>query len=141
MPVLSGASVGVEASAAYTTAFQYFSEEVRTLQRLSVNRGVTRAEIKAAVLAVEKARIAYSRARDSVAQQLLDSPLRSALPAGLELSPAYTSEVAELLWECAGRPEGTAEADWYSAEEIIRLAREGTFHSSRAQVFQPVMST
>jgi hypothetical protein len=125
MPALNGASARVQASVAYETAFQYFSEKVRSLQRLRVDRGVPRAEIKAAVLAVEKARISYSRARDAVAQQLLDSPLRSALPTRLESSPAYTSGVAELLWEYAGRPEDTAEADWYSAEEIIRSAQEG----------------
>lgn len=129
---LSGASVGLEASTAYKAAFQYFSEKVRTLQLLGVKSGVTRAEIKAAILGVEKARFSYSRARDGVAQQLLDSPLKSALPAGVDSVPAYTSAVAELLWECAGRPEGTAEADWYSAEEIGRLAREGTFRSSGA---------
>ena len=121
---------GLEASTAYKAAFQYFSEKVRTLQLLGVKPGVTRAEIKAAILGVEKARFSYSRARYGVAQQLLDSPLKSALPAGVDSVPAYTSAVAELLWECAGRPEGTAEADWYSAEEIGRLAREGTFHSS-----------
>jgi hypothetical protein len=125
MPVLNGASVGVEASAAYKTAFQHFSEKVRALQHLKVSPGVTPVEIKEAVLAVEKARISYNAARDALAQQLLDSPLSNAPPAGVDSAPAYTSEVAELLWEWAGRPEHTAEADWYSAEEIIRLAREG----------------
>ena len=123
IPALNGASVGVEGWADYKAVFQYFSEKVRTLQRLSANPGVTRAEIEAAVLAVEKARISYSRARDTVAQPLLNSSSRSVFAARLEPSPASTSEVAELLWECAGRPEGTAEADWHSAEKIIQLAR------------------
>jgi len=112
----------LEASTAYKTAFQYFSEKVRTLQLLRVKPGVTRAEIKAAILGVEKARISYTR--NAVAQQLLDSTPNSGLPAGLDSAPAYTSDVAELLWDCAGRPEGTAEADWYSAEEIVRLSRD-----------------
>ena len=124
MPALNAASARLQAFGAYETAFQYFSEEVRSLQRLRADPDVTPAQIKAAVLAVEKARISYSRARDAVAQQLLDSPLRSALPTRLESSAAYTSGVAELLWEYAGRPENTAEADWYSAEEIIRSAQE-----------------
>jgi hypothetical protein len=135
--VSSGASVGVEAAAAYKQAFEYFSEKVRTLQQLKVNPGATRAEIEAAVLAVEKARISYNRARDTVAQQLLNSPLGSALPPGRDSSPAYTSEVAELLWEFAGRPERTAEADWYSAEEIIRLAREGFSTPQAPRGFNP----
>ncbi len=124
MPIISGASVGLGASTAYKMAFQYFSEKVRTLQLLRVKPGVTRAEIKAAILGVEKARISYSRSRNAVAQQLLDSTPNSGLPAGLDSAPAYTSDVAELLWDCAVRPEGAAEADWYSAEEIVRLSRD-----------------
>jgi uncharacterized protein (DUF2267 family) len=121
--VLSGGSVGAEVWEAYTAAFQNFSEEVRNLQRLTDDPTAARAEIEAAVLAVEKARIAYSEARDAAAELLLDSPLRSATSAEPNSSPAHTAEIAELLWEGAGKPEGTAEADWYRAEEIIRLAR------------------
>ena len=31
-------------------------------------------------------------------------------------------EIAELRWELAGKPEGTADDDWYRAEEIVRRA-------------------
>ena len=30
--------------------------------------------------------------------------------------------IAELLWESAGRPEGTADEDWRLAEEIVKRA-------------------
>ena len=69
VPTLSGASFGLEASTAYKAACQYFSEKVRILQLLGVKSGVTRAEIKTAVLGVEKAGFSYSRARDGVAQE------------------------------------------------------------------------
>ena len=42
------------------------------------------------------------------------------------LSPLGHSDdvraIAELLWESAGRPEGTAAEDWRRAEEIIEKA-------------------
>ena len=124
-PVVSESSVGAEVWAAYTTAFRNFSEKVRNLQRLT-DEPAARAEIEAAVLAVEKARIEYSRARDAAAELLLESPLRTSLSGGENSSPAHTAEIAELLWKGAGRPEGTAEADWLRAEEIIRRAGSGT---------------
>jgi len=30
--------------------------------------------------------------------------------------------IAELLWESAGRPEGTADDDWRLAEDIVKRA-------------------
>src|SRR5690348_1829732 len=106
MPILSEAPVESEASIAYKTAFRCFSEKVRALQRLRAKPNLTRAELKAAVLSVEKARVAYSRARNAVAQQLLSSTRKAALPAGGDTPQAYTAELAELLWEYAGKPEG-----------------------------------
>jgi hypothetical protein len=123
MLVMSEPTVGAGAWATYNKAFRNFSEKVRTIQHQAATRAAGPAEIEAAVLAVERARVAYSKARDAVAQQLLDSPRESVPRARLDLSPIHTAEVAQLLWECAGRPEGTAEADWYRAEEIIRAVR------------------
>ena len=120
--VLNGKQLGSEVWAAYDAAFQDFSEKVRNLQRLTDQPAASPAEIEAAVLAVEKARMAYSRARDAAAELLLDSPLTSSLPPKVKLSQVHTAEIAELLWERAGKPDGTADADWYRAEEIIRLA-------------------
>jgi phosphosulfolactate phosphohydrolase-like enzyme len=30
--------------------------------------------------------------------------------------------IAEVLWESAGRPEGTADEDWHLAEQIVQRA-------------------
>jgi hypothetical protein len=30
--------------------------------------------------------------------------------------------IAELIWESAGRPDGTAEEDWRRAEAIVKCA-------------------
>ncbi len=123
MPVTNGRTVGAEAWTAYKRAFRDFSEKVRNVQYQAAKPFVERTEIEAAVLALEKARVAYSHARDAVAQQLLDSQHENLSTVEAEPSPVHTAEVAKLLWESVGRPEGTAETDWYRAEEIIRAAR------------------
>ena len=109
---------------AYKRAFQQFSEKVRALQQLTASPAAARADIEAAILDVERAHQAYSQTRDALAQQLLGLPPVQDLPARLDLSRAHTAEVAELLWESAGKPEGTSEYDWRRAEEIIRLASQ-----------------
>jgi len=76
-----------------------------------------RQAIDAALLELEKARAIYHHQRDILAQQLLNSTLPE--PASLS---DRVKEVAELRWELAGKPEGTAEDDWYRAEEIVRRA-------------------
>ncbi len=80
--------------------------------------------IDAALLEMEKARVEYNRCRDVVAQQLL-SEQRPALHAtGNSTEPPAdrVRAIAELRWELAGRPDGTAEENWYRAEEIVRQA-------------------
>ena len=49
----------------------------------------------------------------------------SEIPHIMKLRIDMTKEVrpiAELLWESAGRPDGTADRDWRRAEEIVREA-------------------
>lgn len=74
-------------------------------------------ELEEAVVELERARIAYSRSRDEFAKQLLPGAVR---PQDL-LSSGGERQVrllAHLLWESAGRPEGTAEEDWHRAEKL-----------------------
>jgi hypothetical protein len=73
---------------------------------------------------VEKARAVYDGCRDALAQQLLPPSESANLP--FEDPPEAKTErvksIAELLWESAGRPEGTADEDWRKAEEIVKRA-------------------
>ena len=65
----------------------------------------------------------YNGARDSLVRSLLPSVLPS---------PEQTDHrqdvqaIAELLWESAGRPTGTAEDDWRRAEAIVESAIAAT---------------
>ena len=78
-----------------------------------------RQAIDAALLQLEKARVVYNYRRDILAQQLLNS---APVSATIQSSADRVREVAELRWELAGKPDGTADDDWYRAEEIVRLA-------------------
>lgn len=112
----------------YRRAFHEFSERVRHLQSLTTDPHPDRAAIEAALVEVEKARVVYDERRDALAQHLLRSP-RPHIVRTEDSSEAYAErvrDIAELLWESAGRPAGTADDDWHRAEEIVRRARTGT---------------
>ncbi len=77
------------------------------------------------MLELEKAHVTYIARRDEWVQLLLPSKT------GTLTKPARDTQhehdeciraIAELLWESAGRPEGTSEQDWHRAEEIVRMA-------------------
>jgi hypothetical protein len=114
----------MEAWRAYQRAFHEFSERVRSLQSLTTDPHPDRLAIEAALVEAEKARLAYDTCRDALARQLLPSSKRAALAS--QDSPEALNEhvkgIAELLWESAGRPNGTAEDDWRRAEEIVKQA-------------------
>ena len=101
----------------YRNAFAEYSLKVRQAQSLMAAPNPDRQAIDAALLELEKARAVHNHQRDLVAQQLLNSSLPP--PAS---DSDRVKEVAELRWELAGKPEGTAEDDWYRAEEIVRSA-------------------
>jgi hypothetical protein len=114
----------VEAWRAYQRAFHEFSERVRHLQILTNDPHPNRAAIEAALVDVEKARALYDGCRDALARQLLP-PSRSAGFPVVDPPQAVTErvkDIAELLWESAGRPDGTADEDWRLAEDIIKRA-------------------
>jgi hypothetical protein len=114
----------VEAWRAYQRAFHQFSERVRHLQILTTDPHPNRAAIEAALVDVEKARVVYDDYRDALAKQMLP-PSRSAGFPAADPPQAVTERVksiAELLWESAGRPEGTADDDWRLAEDIVKRA-------------------
>ncbi len=114
----------VEAWRAYQRAFYEFSERVRHLQTLTTDPHPNRAAIEAALVDVEKARSIYDDFRDALAKQLLP-PAQTARFTIVDPPEAVTERVksiAELLWESAGRPEGTADQDWRLAEDIVKRA-------------------
>ncbi len=111
---------------AYRAAFEDFSQRVKQVQSLIAKSNPNRAAIDAALLELEKARVVYNGFRDAVAVQLLrKSTPQTFLTLERDSPEAYAGRVrgiAELLWEGAGRPDGTADDDWRRAEEILRRA-------------------
>ena len=81
-----------------------------------------RQAIDGALLELEKARVEYNHRRDALAEKLLPV-LGSSASDSVQPQANRVSEVAQLRWELEGRPEGSAEEDWYRAEEIVRSAR------------------
>ena len=112
----------VEAWRAYQRAFHQFSERVRHLQLLTTDPHPNRAAIEAALVDVEKARAIYDECRDALARELLpQSPNFPGTDAPQAVKERVKS-IAELLWESAGRPDGTADEDWRLAEDIVKRA-------------------
>lgn len=99
----------------YRSAFEDFSVKAGRVQALI--GGPNPQEMEIALLEMERARLAYADARDALARQFLPS-----LSAAPRRETRDVSGIAELLWEVAGRPEGSAHRDWLRAEEIARRA-------------------
>jgi hypothetical protein len=102
---------------AYRTTFQDYSNKLDALQHLMSSGTADSARMEAALLEVEQARLAHSSARDQLARELVRPPLPPAA------KPEHNVRAtARLLWELAGRPEGTAEQDWRQAEQLVHQA-------------------
>lgn len=120
------ASVAVDVQQAYQSAFEEFSRRVRDVQHLTSHPNPDQAAIDSALLNLERARVVYDRCRDALAEELLPPSARDKFlraPSGpSDVRAERVRGVAALLWEAAGRPEGTADEDWRRAEEIVRQA-------------------
>ena len=112
----------VEAWRAYQRAFHQFSERVRHLQMLTTDPHPNRAAIEATLVDVEKARAIYDECRDSLARELLPQSRNFPGTDAPQAVKERVKSIAELLWESAGRPDGTADEDWRLAEEIVKRA-------------------
>ena len=123
---LTGASASAEAWEKYRLTFRDFAKSIQNLQRLMERPNPDQAMIGHAVLESERARAIYLRYRNALAQQLVRAAHHDAVANDLYQSREDKSdrvhEIAELLWKAAGKPDGTAEKDWYQAEEIVRSA-------------------
>lgn len=99
-------------------AFQEFSQKARKVQLLTAQPNPDRAAMVAALVDLEKVRLAYNACRDRLATQLLSHALPEADSS--QVNAARIKQMAEMLWEFSGKPDGTADDDWHRAEEIIR---------------------
>jgi Protein of unknown function (DUF2934) len=109
----------VSVESTYRSAFEDFSRKAERVQQLTEHPTGNRNEFEAALLELEKAHLAYDEARDALVRSL------SPAAANLALQDDHRADVrtiAELLWESAGRPTGTAEEDWQRAEAIVERA-------------------
>lgn len=103
---------------AYRATFEEYARKLETLQGLTGDGDRNNTQIEAVLLEVEEARVAYNCARDRLAKELVRSPL----PADAGVNERHIRKTARLLWELAGRPDGTAEHDWHRAEQLVRTA-------------------
>jgi hypothetical protein len=106
------------ARTAYRATFKDYGRKLDALQDLMASSPADRGQIEVALLEAEKARVAHSCARDLLAKELAGAALPP-LPSGAE---QHIRGTAQLLWELAGRPEGTAERDWREAELLVQNA-------------------
>lgn len=111
---------------AYREAFQEFARRVEELESQKGTGNVDRTFFHKMLWELEKARVHYRQSRDVLASVLLsDQPCRFAEVQWLS-HPSddgqRVREIAQLLWDFEARREGSADDDWYRAEEIIRSA-------------------
>ena len=109
----------------YRSAFDNFSRRAQRVQILTEHPTGDRSAFESALLELEKAHLAYNEARDALVRSLLPA----SAPAPREQRQDHIHDVqtiAELLWESAGRPTGTAEEDWRRAEDIVKCAVAAT---------------
>lgn len=112
----------------YRLAFEDFSRTAKRVQELTENPYTERNTFETALLELEKAHLRYNQARDALVRSLLEREGVTHSSRG-ETEYDHRSDVqaiAELLWEGAGRPEGSAEEDWHRAEAIVNCAIEAT---------------
>jgi len=120
-----------EIEAEYRDTFEDFSRKAQRVQALTSQQNASQQNaaqqnidgkaFDTALFELEKAHLAYNQARDTFLQSLL--PESALMPADDDKDrTADVPTFAELIWESAGRPEGTAQEDWRRAEAIVKCA-------------------
>jgi hypothetical protein len=104
----------------YRATWEVFSRKLDELQAF-VEAG-DRGRAAEALLAVEKARVVHNGARDQLAAQLSDEIAAQDAKSLAAADRRRVRQTAQLLWEIAGKPAGTAESDWHKAENLVRSA-------------------
>ena len=112
--------------------FDEYACKLEALQRLidlndADSNHASDSRIETAIQEADAARRAHNAARDLLAAEL-------AANAALKMSDRESRvpstpgtndrirETAQLLWEFAGRPQGTADRDWRRAEQLVLAA-------------------
>lgn len=115
-----------QAEQEYRKAFDQFAAQVEHVQTLTVQAHVDPKILEAALLVLERAHVHYDICRDRLVQFLLPSERRGPLAErARDIEHSHEDcirTIAELLWENAGRPAGSADEDWRKAEEIVKQA-------------------
>ena len=112
-----------ELELAYRDAFRLFSTKAGQVQELTAVSGSDPKAVEAALIEFQVARIEYQKRRDAwVKELLLSSGHDQTVADSCHFHEDDVRAIAELLWESAGRPEGTAAEDWRQAEEILEKA-------------------
>ena len=109
-----------QAEQVYREAFAEFAKKAQHVQALTEQQNADPRALEAALLELECAHVQHNLRRDEWVQQLLPGALKPS-----DIDRAHQDcirSIAALLWENAGRPEGTASEDWRKAEAIVRQA-------------------
>ena len=105
----------------YRATWREFSRQLDQLQQL-VESGA-RDRIDEALLNVERTRRAHNEARDRLAAHLTgDLVAADEIATNAATEEERVRTTARLLWEFSGKPQGTAETDWFRAERLVRSA-------------------
>jgi|ERR1035438_8704574 hypothetical protein len=107
----------------YRATWEVFSRMLDRYQAC-VDTG-DRARAEAALLDVERARMEHNAARDRLAQHLAGEMSTIDMKKVAVSEQRRVRETAHLLWEIAGKPNGTADSDWRRAETLVRTASAG----------------
>jgi hypothetical protein len=116
--------------AEHDLAFRRWKAEVFSWQSLLSQVPQDRQAIEQARQRMEESAAAYRAKRDRLAGYILQrrpaqpasATPRSAAAAATSASgqSAQVRALAHQIWEESGRPSGSAEADWFEAERIVR---------------------
>jgi hypothetical protein len=110
-----------EVEALYRDTFEDFSKKAQRVQSLAADQSTDGKAFEIALIELEKAHLAYNEARDAFLQSLLPGSAPFPEPDDKDHT-ADVPAIAELIWEGAGRPDGTAQEDWRRAEAIVKRA-------------------
>jgi hypothetical protein len=115
----------VSAEVEYRSAFEDFSRKAQQAQYLAEHPNGDRKAFESALLELERAHLAYNEARDAFVRSMRPASADEQSNQRQNLNQDVQA-IAELLWEGAGRPTGTAEEDWRRAEAIVKSALESS---------------